>query len=49
MLKAEKRARKGGVTNPEDNNADLTELEDLVEAKGLVFGMNVSKYKLDKD
>jgi len=27
----------------------LTELEDLVEAKGLVFGMNVSKYKLDKD
>lgn len=27
----------------------LTELEDLVEAKGLTFGMNVSKYKLDKD
>jgi len=27
----------------------LTELEDLVEAKGLAFGMNVSKYKLDKD
>ncbi len=27
----------------------LTELEDLVEAKGLSFGMNVSKYKLDKD
>ncbi len=27
----------------------LTELEDLVENKGLAFGMNVSKYKLDKD
>lgn len=27
----------------------LTELEDLVENKGLSFGMNVSKYKLDKD
>ncbi len=27
----------------------LTELEDLVESKGLSFGMNVSKYKLDKD
>lgn len=27
----------------------LTELEDLVDAKGLSFGMNVSKYKLDKD
>lgn len=27
----------------------LTELEDLVESKGLHFGMNVSKYKLDKD
>ncbi len=27
----------------------LTELEDLVEAKGLHFGMNVAKYKLDKD
>jgi DNA-directed RNA polymerase subunit alpha len=27
----------------------LTELEDLVEAKGLAFGMNVSKYKLDKE
>lgn len=27
----------------------LTELEDLVEAKGLSFGMNVSKYKLDRD
>lgn len=27
----------------------LTELEDLVKAKGLEFGMNVTKYKLDKD
>jgi DNA-directed RNA polymerase subunit alpha len=27
----------------------LTELEDLVNAKGLQFGMNVAKYKLDKD
>lgn len=27
----------------------LTELEDLVESKGLHFGMNVAKYKLDKD
>lgn len=27
----------------------LTELEELVDNKGLSFGMNVSKYKLDKD
>lgn len=27
----------------------LSELEDLVKAKGLEFGMNVSKYKLDKE
>ena len=27
----------------------LTELEDLVESKGLQFGMNVSKYKLDTE
>lgn len=27
----------------------LTELEDLVDNKGLTFGMNVSKYKLDRD
>lgn len=27
----------------------LSELEDLVKSKGLEFGMNVSKYKLDKD
>jgi DNA-directed RNA polymerase subunit alpha len=27
----------------------LTELEDLVKAKSLAFGMNVTKYKLDKD
>jgi DNA-directed RNA polymerase subunit alpha len=27
----------------------LTELEELVKAKGLEFGMNISKYKLDKE
>lgn len=27
----------------------LTELEDLVHSKGLQFGMNVAKYKLDKE
>ncbi|MGB0402991.1 MAG: DNA-directed RNA polymerase subunit alpha [Salibacteraceae bacterium] len=27
----------------------LTELEELVEIKGLSFGMNLSKYKLDRD
>ena len=27
----------------------LTELEDLVNSKGLEFGMNVAKYKLDKE
>ncbi len=27
----------------------LTELEDLVKSKGLEFGMNTAKYKLDKD
>ncbi|MDY0342973.1 MAG: DNA-directed RNA polymerase subunit alpha [Lentimicrobium sp.] len=27
----------------------LTELEDLVKAKNLEFGMNIAKYKLDKD
>ena len=27
----------------------LTELEELVRSKGLEFGMNVSKYKLDKE
>jgi DNA-directed RNA polymerase subunit alpha len=27
----------------------LTELEELVKAKGLEFGMNVAKYKLDKE
>jgi DNA-directed RNA polymerase subunit alpha len=27
----------------------LTELEELVQSKGLHFGMNVAKYKLDKD
>ncbi len=27
----------------------LTELEELVRSKGMTFGMNLSKYKLDKD
>lgn len=27
----------------------LTELEDLLQEKGLTFGMDISKYKLDKD
>jgi len=27
----------------------LTELEDLVQIKGLHFGMNVAKYMLDKE
>jgi DNA-directed RNA polymerase subunit alpha len=27
----------------------LTELEDLVKTKGLEFGMNIAKYKLDKE
>ena len=27
----------------------LNELEDLVKSKGLEFGMNVSKYKLDQE
>jgi DNA-directed RNA polymerase subunit alpha len=27
----------------------LTELEELVRTKGLEFGMNISKYKLDKE
>ena len=27
----------------------LAELEDLVKSKGLEFGMNISKYKLDKE
>ena len=27
----------------------LTELEDLVQSKGLEFGMSIAKYKLDKE
>jgi len=27
----------------------LTEIQDLVRSKGLSFGMNLSKYKLDED
>lgn len=35
MLKAERRARKGGVVNPAEDNADLTELEDLEPVEGI--------------
>jgi Na+/H+ antiporter NhaC len=35
MYKAETRARKGGVINPEENNADLTEIEDLEPVPGI--------------
>lgn len=35
MLKAEKRARSGGIINPEENNADLTELKDLEPVEGV--------------
>lgn len=35
MLKAETRARQGKTVNPEENNADLTELEDLEPVDGI--------------
>jgi len=35
MLKAESRARQGKTVNPEENNADLTELEDLEPVEGI--------------
>lgn len=35
MLKAETRARQGKTVNPEENNADLTELEDLEPVAGI--------------
>jgi len=35
MLKAENRARQGKVVNPEENNADITELEDLEPVAGI--------------
>ena len=37
MLKAERRARKGGVINPEENNADITELEDMKPIDGIKY------------
>ena len=37
MLKAERRARSGGVVNPEENIADLTELEDLKPVEGIKY------------
>ena len=35
MLKAENRARKGGIVNAEENTGDLTELEDLEPVEGV--------------
>jgi len=35
MLKVETRARQGKTVNPEENNADLTELEDLEPVEGI--------------
>lgn len=37
MLKAERRARKGTVVNPEENQGDLTEMEDLKPVKGIKY------------
>ncbi|MCB9223511.1 MAG: Na+/H+ antiporter NhaC family protein [Crocinitomicaceae bacterium] len=37
MLKAERRARSGGVVNPEVNSGDLTELEDVAPVKGIKY------------
>jgi len=35
MLKAERRARQGVIINPEENTADLTEIEDLQPVEGI--------------
>jgi Na+/H+ antiporter NhaC len=35
MLKAERRARQGTIINPEENDADLTEIEDLKPVEGI--------------
>lgn len=37
MLKAERRARQGGVINPEENQGDLTEMEDLKPVEGIKY------------
>lgn len=37
MLKAERRARKGAVINPEVNTGDLTEMEDLKPVEGIRY------------
>ncbi len=37
MLKAERRARKGTVVNPEENQGDLTEMEDLKPVEGIRY------------
>jgi len=35
MLKAERRARKGKIINPEENTGDITELEDMKPVEGI--------------
>jgi Na+/H+ antiporter NhaC len=35
MLKAERRARGGGIINPEENTGDITELEDMKPVEGI--------------
>ena len=35
MLKAERRARQGVIINPEENDADITEIEDLAPVEGI--------------
>jgi Na+/H+ antiporter NhaC len=35
MLKAERRARQGEIINPEENDADITEIEDLEPVEGI--------------
>jgi Na+/H+ antiporter NhaC len=37
MLKAEKRARQGTIVNPEENQGDLTEMEDLKPVEGIKY------------
>ena len=37
------------LKTPNLGKKSLTELDDLIESKGLSFGMDVSRYKLDRD
>ena len=46
LLGANKTAAKPKATR---RKKSLSELDDLVKSKGLEFGMNISKYKLDKE